>query len=60
MIEHEEEKVLPCVWETEIIDKDGDLWIDTVMNMMIIPIYEQMNAMPTLMVFPLEVILEGN
>ena len=56
---NESEEELCYAWEIEIIDEDGDLWIDTMMNMMIFPFVEQMQAMPILMELPMEVIEDG-
>jgi hypothetical protein len=52
------EDELCYAWEIELFDEDGDLWIATMMNMMLAPICEQMDAMPILMEFPMEVIMD--
>ncbi|MCP9926394.1 hypothetical protein [Cyanobium sp. CH-040] len=57
-MENESEEELCYAWEIELFDEDGDLWIATMLNMMLAPIWEQMEAMPILMELPLEVILD--
>ena len=36
-------------WEEDLFDEDGQLWIVTMMSIMILPLYEEMRIRPVLL-----------
>ena len=45
----EEEDAWVYAWEEDLYDDDGQLWVVTMLSLMIAPIYEEMQLKPVLL-----------